>query len=123
MKLGVTLEDGLGLESNVSAHFGQCGFFLIADIENGKLGNTRVVKNNSQHGGGGCLAVNDMLTHDVTHVIAGGMGMNAQLKFQNAGVKVYGYSGKVSDAVQDFLKNKLGGLEGCKEHGHGGHEC
>lgn len=123
MRLGITLEDGLGLESNVSSHFGQCPFFLIADIKEKGLGEIKVVKNSVQHGGGGCLAVNEMLKYNITHVIAGGMGMNAQIKFKNAGVTVYGYSGKAADAIKDFINNKIGGLESCKEHGHGENGC
>jgi predicted Fe-Mo cluster-binding NifX family protein len=119
MRLGVTLEDGLGLESNVSAHFGQCPFFLIAEIKEGKVVESKVVKNEAEHGGGGCVAVDEILKHKLTHVIAGGMGMNAQHKFAAAGVKVFGYSGKVSAAIKDFLENRIGGLEGCKEHGNG----
>ena len=119
MRIGVTLEDGLGLESNVSAHFGQCPFFLIVDVEKGKIGKSQVVKNTAEHGGGGCVAVAEILKHNLTHVIAGGMGMNAQNKFAAAGVKVYGFSGKAGDAVQQLLENNIGGLEGCKEHGNG----
>jgi predicted Fe-Mo cluster-binding NifX family protein len=122
MKLGITLEDERGLESGVSAHFGQCTHFLIADIENGQLSNAKVVENGAVHGGGGCLAVGEILKYKVTHVIAGGMGMNAQNKFAAAGVKVYGYSGRARDAVNDMLKNNIGGLDACKEHGHDG-EC
>jgi len=121
MRLGVTLEDEKGIESNVSAHFGQCPFFLIAEIEGDKITSSKVVKNEAEHGGGGCVAVSEILKHNLTHVIAGGMGANAQIKFQNAGVTVFGYSGKVKDAIDDMVKNKLGGLEGCKEHGHS--EC
>ena len=37
MRLGITLEDENGIYSNVSMHFGQCKYFLLADIENNKL--------------------------------------------------------------------------------------
>ena len=69
------------------------------------------------HGGGGCVAVDELLKYNITHVIAGGMGMGAQQKFAQAGVKVFGYSGKVKEAIDDFLTNKIGGLGACKEHG------
>ncbi len=119
MKLGVTLEDNRGMESNVSAHFGQCPFFLIAEIENGRITKSEVVKNEAEHGGGGCVAVDEILKHGLTHVIAGGMGVNAQHKFAAAGVKVFGYSGRAGSAIEDLLSKGLGGLEGCTEHGHG----
>jgi predicted Fe-Mo cluster-binding NifX family protein len=120
MRIGVTLEDEKGLEGNVSAHFGQCGYFLIADIDGGHLKSSKVVPNQAQHGGGGCQAVSEILKHKVTHVISGGMGMGAQQKFAQAGVQVFGASGKVKDALESLLKDSLGGLGACREHGHGG---
>jgi len=117
MRIGVTLENNSGMESNVSAHFGQCPFFLTADVEDGKVIGSKVVENTAVHGGGGCAAVDALLEHRITHVIAGGMGMNARNKFNAAGVKVYGYSGKVRDAIEGLLNNGIGGLEDCKEHG------
>ena len=91
MKLGITLEDENGIYSNVSMHFGQCKYFLLADIENNKLKGIRIVENTAQHGGGGCVAVDEILKYNITHVIAGGMGMGAQNKFAQANVKVFGY--------------------------------
>lgn len=117
MRLGITLEDQSGLQGNVAQHFGQCKYFFLLDIENNKVKNSRIVENTAVHGGGGCVAVDELLKHKVTHVIAGGMGGGAQQKFAHAGVKVFGYSGKAKDAIDDFLTNKIGGLGACKEHG------
>ncbi len=116
MRVGVTLEDEKGLEGNVSAHFGQCGNFLIADVENSEIVNMRVVPNFAQHGGGGCGAVDEILKHDITHIIAGGMGGGAQKKFAMADVKVFGFSGIVKDAIDSLIKDELGGLDACREH-------
>jgi predicted Fe-Mo cluster-binding NifX family protein len=49
------------------------------------------------------------------------MGMGAQTKFSQAGVKVYGYSGNVQKALNDFMDNSLDGLEACKDHIQSGH--
>ncbi len=124
MRVGIVLEDESGLEGNVCAHFGQCKFFFLADIDKDKkrIVTTSIVPNTVSHGGGGCVAVDEILKHKVTHVIAGGMGMGAQQKFANAGVEIFGYSGKVKDALNDFMNSSLGGLDACKEHGHAG-EC
>ncbi len=128
MRVGVVLEDENGINGNVCAHFGQCKYFFLADIDKDKkkITGSRIVPNNTVHGGGGCVAVDEILKHNITHVIAGGMGMGAQQKFTNAGVQVFGYSGKVKDALADFMDNALGGLEVCKEHGDGhgqGNSC
>ena len=116
MRLGITLEDQSGLQGSVAQHFGQCKYFFLLDIENNKVKNSRIVENTAVHGGGGCVAVDELLKYSVTHVIAGGMGGGAQQKFAQAGVKVFGYSGKAKDAIDDFLTNKIGGLSACKGH-------
>lgn len=117
MRIGITLENAKGMESDVSLHFGQCKYFLIAEIVDNEVKNSEVVANTAVHGGGGCVAVDEILKHDISHVIAGGMGMGAQNKFAQAGVKVFGYSGKASDAINAMLKDNLGGLGACREHG------
>ena len=115
MKLGITIEDERGLESNVSLHFGQCKYFLIVNIEDNKVTESKVFENTAQHGGGGCVAVDEILKYKVSYVIAGGMGMGAQQKFTQAGVKVSGFQGKAQDAVSNFLNDTLNGLGACKE--------
>lgn len=117
MRVGITLEDRGGFQSNVAQHFGQCKYFFLLDIEDSKVRTSRIVENTAVHGGGGCVAVDELLKYKVTHVIAGGMGAGAQAKFANAGVQIFGYSGKVKEAIDDFLTKKLGGLSSCKEHG------
>jgi len=116
MKVGIVLEDDNGVHGNVCAHFGQCKNFLIADFDPDakKIEATRIVSNTAVHGGGGCVAVDEILKYNITHVIAGGMGMGAQNKFAAAGVQVFGYSGKVKDALDDLVNGKLGGLDACK---------
>lgn len=112
MRVAVTTDGEL-----VSAHFGQCPQFTIYEIDNNKVKDKKVVANTAPHGGGGCVAVDEILKHKIDHVIAGGMGAGAQQKFANARVVVHGYSGKVDDAIKDFLANKLGDLDSCREHG------
>ncbi len=116
------MEDENGVHGDVCAHFGQCKFFLLADIDKDKksISRTRIVPNTAAHGGGGCVAVDEILKYGITHVIAGGMGMGAQNKFAQAGVQVYGYEGNVQKALDDFLNNALGGLDACKHHGDEG---
>ncbi len=122
MKIGVVLEDENGMTSNVCQHFGQCKYFFIVeiDVEKKQVINTKIVLNPTQHGEGGCAAVDELLKYNVTHVIAGGMGMGAQQKFAAAGVNVFGYSGKVLKAIDSFMNNTLGGLSACSVHGANG---
>ncbi|MBF0252441.1 MAG: NifB/NifX family molybdenum-iron cluster-binding protein [Candidatus Omnitrophica bacterium] len=117
MKIGITINDQKGMDSDVSLHFGQCKYFLIVEIKGSKITDTKVFANTAVHGGGGCTAVDEILKYGVSHVIAGGMGMGAQQKFIKAGVKVSGFEGKVKDAVKGFIENSLHGLGSCKDHG------
>ncbi len=121
MRVGVVLEENTGVHGDVCAHFGQCKYFFLADIDprQKKIVGTRTVRNNAVHGGGGCVAVDEILRYNVTHVIAGGMGMGAQQKFAAAGVQVFGYSGNVQKALEAFMDNALGGLDACMHHGEG----
>ncbi len=122
MKVGVVLEDESGLNGNVCAHFGQCKFFLLADVDKDKkrITSIKIVPNTAVHGTGGCVAVDEILKYSITHVIAGGMGMGAQQKFAQAGVQIFGYSGNVQKALDEFMNNALGGIDACKDHGYGG---
>lgn len=127
MRVGIVLGEDTGVHGDVCAHFGQCKFFFLADIDKDKkkITATRSVPNTASHGGGGCVAVDELLKYKVTHVIAGGMGMGAQQKFAGAGVQVFGYEGNVQKALDDFMNNTLGSLEACEDHkGHGkGNGC
>jgi len=118
MKIGVVLEDENGLTSNVCSHFGQCKYFFLAEVDkdNKKIINTSIVPNPVSHGEGGCVAVDEILKYGITHIIAGGMGMGAQQKFAAAGVKVFGYSGKVWTALDNLMNNTLGELSVCSVH-------
>ncbi len=122
MKVGVVLEEDNGIHGDVCAHFGQCKFFLLLDIDKAakRITASRTVPNTAVHGGGGCIAVDEILKYKITHVIAGGMGMGAQQKFANAGVEVFGFTGKVKDAIDAFMRDSLGGLDACKHHGESG---
>lgn len=117
MKVGLVILENKGMDSRISEHFGQCENFLIAEIENKKVKDFKVYKNEIVHGGGGCKTVDEILKYKIDYVIAGGMGGGAQMKFADAGVKVFGFDGTAKDAIDNFLKNELGGLSACKEHG------
>ncbi|MFH1429162.1 MAG: NifB/NifX family molybdenum-iron cluster-binding protein [Candidatus Margulisiibacteriota bacterium] len=112
MRIGITTDGDM-----VSAHFGQCSAFTIVEIENSEIKTKEVVPNNAIHGGGGCVAVDEMLKNNITHVIAGGMGMGAQQKFASAGVTISSYNGTVDDAIAEFINDKTYELSACKEHG------
>ena len=88
--------------------------FLIADVDNSTVTAKRSFLT-TRSTEAGSLAVDDTQIR-VTHVISGGMGM-VQQKFRENGIIVFGHAGKAKEAIEDLLKNGLGGLEACS-HGH-----
>ena len=112
MKVGVVLEDENGIYGNISERLGQCKYFFLADIDTDKkkIIGTRIVPSTVRNGGGENIAVDEILRYKVTHIIAGGVGMGDQRKLSDAGIRVFGYSGKVKDALDDFMKNTLTGI-------------
>ena len=112
MKVGVVLEDENGIYGNVSERLGQCKYFFLADIDTDKkkIIGTRIVPSTARHGGNGRISVDEILWYKVTHIIVGGIGMGAQRKFADAGVQVFGYSGKVKDSLDDFMNSIFPGV-------------
>jgi len=68
----------------------------------------------STEGGAGGQAVDEILKHQVTDVVAGGMG--AQNKFAAAGVNVFGFSGTAGEGIRAVLDKAAGGLGACNGH-------
>lgn len=125
MKIGVSLDENNGLESKVSMHFGQCRYFMIVEIENGKMKKNEIIENKLAHGGGGCKSVPFLLSYDIKYLISGGMGQGAKLKLENSGVKVFYFEGMAKEAIDNFINNNLKTMDTCKENHHHdhGHTC
>jgi len=110
--IAIPLENGI-----LCSHFGHCQQFSIIDAEDNSISGETLVTPPPHEPG---LLPAWLAEKGVTDVIAGGMGMGAQQKFAQAGVDVFGYSGNVQKALDDFMNNTLGGLDACKDHGQGG---
>ena len=123
MRIGITADEAKGLDGNIAMHFGQAAYFVIVDVADGKVSKVESVKNTTVHGGGGCVTVDALMAHKVTHVVSGGMGGGAQQKFASQGVKICGASGNIGAAVAAVLKNELGGLGACTHAHEDGHSC
>lgn len=121
MRIGITLDENKGLESKVSMHFGQCRYFMIAEVEDGKIKKTEIIENKLSHGGGGCKSVPFILSYKINCLISGGMGVGAKTKLENAGVKLFQFIGNAKDALQNLIKDNLKPMDNCHEshHDHG----
>ena len=107
MKVGISLEDENGLYSNICEYFRESSHFFILDIDKNKIISSRIVPNHVRHNGKECIAVDEVLKYRITHLIADNMGLDAQKRFAQANVQVFKYSGKVKDAIDNFLRKNV----------------
>ena len=107
MKVGISSEDENGLYSNVCEHFEKSSHFFILDIDKNKIISSRIVPNHVQHNDKECEVADEILKYRVTHLIADNMGVVAQKRLVQTNVQVFKYSGKVKDAIDNFLKKNV----------------
>lgn len=123
MRIAVAAEEGTGLDRPVSAHFGRCPGFIIAEIQDGRLTGFDVVSNPfyGQHRPGQVPAF--IREQGAEVLISGGMGGRAIGFFREFGIEpVSGAVGTVADAVSAYLAGERSGADPCREsieHGHG----
>lgn len=100
MKIAISTDGDI-----VSAHFGRCPSFTIAEIEGDKLVKKEVIDNPGHQPG---FLPEFLQKMGVEYIIAGGMGMRASGLFAEAGIKsVVGISGEVDGVIDQVLKGTL----------------
>lgn len=89
----------------VSAHFGKCQEFLIADVRGSKLINTHRIPNPGHAPG----TVTEFLrSKGIQRIICGGIGSKAMELFNSYGVQVIaGVTGNVYDALESFKNGTI----------------
>lgn len=120
MRIAIATEDG-----KVSAHFGHCEKFTLVDIEGGAEKSRKEIIPPPHEPG---LLPRFLGEHQVSCVIAGGMGPRAQQLFASRGIQVItGVSGGIDEVVSAYIKGILSAGENlCSPdthshgHGHGG---
>jgi predicted Fe-Mo cluster-binding NifX family protein len=124
-KIALAADDKLGLDGEMSMHFGRCPAYVVAQInDNGKLVNSEIVDNPyfQQHTPGQVPRFINSL--EVNAIIAGGMGPKAIDMFNGFGIDVVtGVGGRVGNVLQAYLDGKISGAAGCShdhDHDHGG---
>jgi predicted Fe-Mo cluster-binding NifX family protein len=124
--IAIATEDDRGMNGEVSAHFGRCPFYVLAETEDGKVTGSRVVANPhfGAHQPGVMPRFINGLGVDV--IIAGGMGPRAIDMFHGFGIDVAtGALGVVEKVLQAYLNGEHRGVVPCK-HDHpdscGGHD-
>ncbi|MBC8507870.1 MAG: NifB/NifX family molybdenum-iron cluster-binding protein [Anaerolineales bacterium] len=127
MRIAISSNDNIGLESKVSHHFGRCPYFVLVDVNNGNSQEFQVIENPffQQHTPGQVPQFINQQHADV--MICGGMGRRAIAFFEAFGIATAtGADGTVATTLERYLKGELPEAQPCShsehgEHGHGDH--
>jgi len=108
MKIAIS-SVGKNIESKVSDIFGRCPYFIIAEIENKKIGKTEAIKNEStdQMSGAGIATAQLIAEKNVRAVITGNVGPRALDVLKQFKIEIYSGEGIVKDVLQAFIEGKL----------------
>ena len=110
MKIAISSIGQDNLSSELSPMFGRCPFFIIADIENNEIKNSKRIENNAvmQAGGAGPMAAQTVANEKVDAVISSSVGPRAFDVLNQLNIEVYKAQGKtVKEALDLFIQGKL----------------
>lgn len=118
MKIAVSTA-GKDIEGKVSEVFARCPYFVVAEVEDGKIQKTETVENTAanQLGQAGISAAQLMAEKNVEAVIAGNMGPRATDALRQFNIAIYYGEGVVKDVLQDFIEGKLKSLNKGEDSG------
>jgi predicted Fe-Mo cluster-binding NifX family protein len=119
MKIALSLIEN-SLESQIDQRFGRCKYFAFVTVENEKITNTEFIENNAatEGHGAGLKAAELMGENNVDIILTGELGPNSKQVLSGLGIKAYSASGKLEDAVKNYLDNKLNEITDASESKH-----
>ncbi|MCK9151528.1 NifB/NifX family molybdenum-iron cluster-binding protein [Methanobacterium alcaliphilum] len=109
MKIAVASR-GESIDSPASPIFGRCAYFIIADIENGKITNVESLINSAvaESGGAGIKAAQTVANKNIKVLISGSVGPNAYDLLKQVGTKIYQIKeGSVQENINFLMDDKL----------------
>jgi predicted Fe-Mo cluster-binding NifX family protein len=119
----VSADDGSGLDSVVSPHFGRCPYFIMVDLDGCEVQQVTAVTNPyyRHHQPGQVPRFIRERGADV--MITGGMGRRAIALFEQYAIEaVTGASGTVRRSLEQYLGGALQGAQPCRESVEHAHE-
>jgi predicted Fe-Mo cluster-binding NifX family protein len=106
VKMGQSMKVAIAQDGNVvSGHFGHCSEYALFTIEDSRITGREVLKNPGHEP----FRLPALLArHQVTHVVAGGMGPKAVDLFCASNIEVFlGIAGPIDAVIQDFIAGKV----------------
>ena len=97
------------INGNVADVFGRCSYFIIAQVEQGKIGETKVIENGNinQISGAGVSAAQLIAEQKVEAVISKNMGPRAVDVLTQFNIEIYSGEGAIKEVLQKFIDKKL----------------
>jgi predicted Fe-Mo cluster-binding NifX family protein len=123
MRVAVSADDGSGLDSVVSPHFGRCPYFIVVDLAGCEVQQVTAVANPyySHHQPG--QVPRFIREHGADVMLTGGMGRRAISLFGQYGIEaVTGAAGTVRRSLEQYLGGALQGAKPCRESMEHAHE-
>lgn len=124
VRVAVSADDGTGLDSIVSPHFGRCPYYILVDLDGCEVEQVAAVENpyyNRHQPGQVPQFIRDQ---GVDVMLTGGMGRRAIGFFEQYGIEaVTGAVGTVGRSLEQYLGGGLQTSEPCREsieHAHEG---
>jgi predicted Fe-Mo cluster-binding NifX family protein len=118
MRIAFATEDKLGLDGEVSMHFGRCSYYTFLDVEGNEVESWQVVDNPYLENHAPGKVPEFIHSQKVNVMIAGGMGPRAIELFDGYGIEaVTGALGKIKDVLATYLRGELRGAGAC-HHDH-----
>jgi predicted Fe-Mo cluster-binding NifX family protein len=108
MKIAISAK-GKNLEDTISEVFARASYFIIAEIENGKIKSFEAVKNEvgGRGGGAGIFAAKMMAEKNVKAVITKNIGPRAFEVLKQFNIEVYQGEGEIKKVIEEFIQGKL----------------
>ena len=121
MNLCIPVNEDLGLQSSVCAHFGSAPVFLKIDTDT--LACEALQNQNQHHAHGMCRPLDNLRGHVIDAIVVGGIGQGALHKLAVAGVQVFMASaptvGETVEAYKACALRPVDPQHACAHHGHG----
>ncbi len=118
MKVAIP-SNGKDLDSEISEHFGRAEYFLVIEIENGKIKDVASYKNDEKM----CIKPVHLIKRSgASVVITKNMGEKPYTKLKLNNIKIYRSKGKIRNAINELLRGELEEFREEHLHSHEKHE-